>query len=336
MMDDVSFVFQGSCLYNGSYEYVISNIVRVREIYPSSQIILSTWPLDSITNKIISNALNEIDVIVIFNTDPGSLIYRDGNYQWKTNINRMLLSSLNGVRRADRYYVVKLRTDSFLYNNNLKKILSKKYLIDRRFKRESEYSIFDERVINCNLFARDSRSYKPYLFHPGDIMLLGKKEDLLRLFGAPLAEESIFYPIFDFSIFSLMKYVPEQYFWIYCINKSKNRNNIFLGNGHNNKYSKFLSENYYINNFIAFDCNQLGFSWEKYNSKYNNKGKETIYDFTDSLKLNRIYKNKKNSNEYTFFFRTKVLIMKLFYFICYLPLRLRFLRRVVMDLKSRE
>lgn len=334
-MDNVSFVFQGSYLYNRSYECVINNIVRVRKVYPKSQIILSTWSIDNINDEIILNAANEIDVIVIFNPDPGSLIYRDGKHQWKTNINRMLLSSLNGIRRADRYYVVKLRTDSFLYNNNLKKILSKKYLIDKRFERDNEFSIFDERIINCNLFARNSRSYKPYLFHPGDIMLLGKKEDLSKLFSAPLAEENIFNPIFDFSIFSLMKYVPEQYFWVYCINK-KNQGNVFLGNGYSNKYSRVLSEKYYINNFIPFDCNQLGFTWDKYNSKYNNKGKGTIYYFYDWLKLNRIYNYRKNPNEYTCFFGFKVLMMKLFYFICYLPLRFRFLRRVVMDLKSRE
>jgi len=331
-MYQVSFVFQGAFFYDRNND-TLSNIKKVRGIYPHSEIILSTWSLRSDEEEIITQKLKELNVKVIFNKDPGPLIFRDGSYKWVTNINRMIVSTKNGVEAASCEYVVKLRTDSFFINDNLKRIFIHRGLIGSKYKRDKDFSLFSERIINCNLFARHSRSYRPFEFHPGDIMLLGRKDDVLNYFDAPLADESIFDVIFNKSIFSLMSFVPEQYLWVNYI-KKMNTTFDYKGNKENLRDNNFISEKYYINNFIPFSCHQIGFLWPKYSYKYNNKGRGSVYHYNDWVKINEIHNNYKNSN-YSFWFNFKNTSMKWFLFLIYLPLRYRFIRRFLMNLKSR-
>lgn len=331
-MYQVSFVFQGA-FFDDRNNNTLSNIKKVRVLYPRSEIILSTWSLGLDKDKIIIQRLKQIDVKVIFNEDPGALIFRDGNHKWVTNVNRMIVSTKNGVEAASCAYVVKLRTDSFFINDNLKSFFLKREFIGCKYKRDKNFSLFNERIINCNLFARHSRSYRPFDFHPGDIMLLGRKDDMLNYFDAPLADESIFDIIFNKSIFSLMSLVPEQYLWVSYI-KKMNASFDYKGNKEKLKEITFVSEKYYINNFIPFSCQQLGFFWPKYSYKYNNKGRGSIYHYSDWVKINEFHYNHRKS-VYSFFFNFHIIFIKMILFLLYLPLRYRFIRRILMNLKSR-
>ncbi|WP_241602669.1 WavE lipopolysaccharide synthesis family protein [Rosenbergiella nectarea] len=336
-MYQLSFVFQGKVFFDNECREVLKNIQRVRTLYPLSEIILSTWSVDVEKEKYLTSQLKNFNVKVIFSEDPGALIYRDEKYKWVSNINRMLISSKKGIDATSRDYVVKLRTDSYFVNHNLKSLFLNREAINKRYDRDKACSLFTERVINCNLFARHSRSYRPFDFHPGDIMLLGRREDVLQFFDAPIVDESIFEVIFNGAVFSLMHFVPEQHLWVNYI-KSKIPNFNYLGNKSRNKEITLLSEKYYINNFIPFSCDQLGFVWPKYIDKYRSKGEGSIYQFTDWLELNKLfYNNKIKKNEtYNKYYKCKVSIIKLFYFIFYLPLRWAKIRRIIMDLKSRE
>lgn len=332
MMYQVSFVFQG-VFFDDRNDDTLSNIKKVRVIYPRSEIILSTWSLGLDEEKRITQKLKEIDVKVIFNKDPGPLIFRDGSYKWVTNINRMIVSTKNGVEAASRAYVAKLRTDSFFINDNLKSFFLKRELIGHKYNRDREFSLFSERIINCNLFARHSRSYRPFDFHPGDIMLLGRKNDVLNYFDVSLADESIFDVIFNKSIFSLMSLVPEQYLWVSYIKKMNATFN-YNGNKEKSKEITFISEKYYINNFIPLSCQQLGFFWPKYGYKYKNKGNGSIYHYSDWVRINEFHNNHRTST-YRFWFDFKIISIKWILFFLYLPLRYRFIRRILMNLKSR-
>ncbi|MBT0727906.1 hypothetical protein HGT73_11075 [Rosenbergiella australiborealis] len=336
-MHQISFVFQGKVFFDENCTRVIENIAIVRKKYPNSEIIISTWELEADERSLFLKEIKPLNAIVIFNSDPGPLVYREGSYQWVTNINRMIVSSFKGIERSTRDYIVKLRTDSFLYNDNLRKIFSRKKMIDNLFTRSREYSFFEERMINCNLFARHSRSYRSFLFHPGDIMLLGKKSDMYELYCTPLVDRSIFEVTFNYSLFSLMKYVPEQFIWVNYLKKKMNGLQ-FSGNKENSKKLMLLSERLYINNFIPLSCYQLGFIWPKHTTKYKNKGEDTIYQFKDWVILNNIHngKNKNRDVTYPISFNVKVSLMKLWYFILYFPLRWPAIRRVIMDMKSRE
>ncbi|MBT0718358.1 hypothetical protein HGT71_08805 [Rosenbergiella epipactidis] len=333
-MYQLSFVFQGKVDFDNECSEIVRNIQRVRVLYPLSEIILSTWSLGSERENRLLEKLKYLDVNVIFSVDPGPLVYREGSYQWVSNINRMINSTKRGVEAATREYVVKLRTDSYFINRNINKIFLHKSIINNRFDREKKFSLFSERIINCNLFARHSRSYRPFNYHPGDIMMLGKKEDVLNFFSSPDADENLFEIIFNKTIFSLMRLVPEQYLWV---NYIKNRVHDFnyLGNNARGMELTSSSERYYINNFIPFSSEQLGFVWPKYSDKYHNKGRGSIYQFSDWVKINnQFYNNKKRVYGYRFFY--KVVCLKTIYFFFYLPLRWGTLRRIIMQLKSRE
>ena len=333
----LSFVFQGKFFFADNFTSVSENIARVRQLFPNSEIILSTWKVERRKEKIIYESLKNLNIKVIFNQDPGALIYQRGRYRWGTNINRMLVSSLAGIENSTRSYVVKLRTDSYFYNKNIRRILAKKIIIDRRYKRDPNFSIFDERVINCNLMARNSRSYRPFLFHPGDIMLIGRKADLINFYAVPLADKQLFKTVIIGSIFTLLKYVPEQYMWVFCI-KNKTNKLVFTGNDDNSQKSKFLSENYFINNFIPLNCFQLGFNWPKYTTTYRKRGYGSLFFFEDWIALNSQYskKNNSSSDRYTFIYNMKVKLFTFLYFLSYLPLRCKIIRFFIMNLKSRE
>lgn len=340
-MDSLSFVFQGKIHSKNCVDLrLIANLKEVRKIYPKSEIILSTWKVSEETKVILEKLLDKLNIILVFSNDPGPLVLKDKKVRWVTNINRMIISSLNGIKCSSREYVVKLRTDSFFYNRNLASILSKKNLIEKKFLRSKNSSLFSERMINCNLFARHSRSYKPFLFHPGDIMLLGRRQDLIDLFDLPLADNKIFEVIFRFPIFSLMKYVPEQYIWVMYI-KKKIGKEVFLGNDHYNKKLMLLSEEYYINNFVPLNCQQLGFIWTKHKEVYKGKGQDTIYRYKDWESLNLIHGNniKKINNPKRLFSineQCKIKIKKLFYFAIYIFLRAPVIRRAAMKLSLRR
>ena len=333
-MYQLSFIFQGKVDFDNECSEIVENIERVRVLYPLSEIILSTWSLALEKENNLQEKLKYLDVKVIFSVDPGPLVYRDGSYEWVSNINRMINSSKKGVEASTREYVVKLRTDSYFINDNIKRIFLNRCKINKRFNRDENYSLFSERIINCNLFARHSRSYRPFDFHPGDIMMLGKKEDVLNFFSSPVADESLFEVIFNKTIFSLMRLVPEQYLWVNYI-KSRVCNFNYLGNRIRGIEVTSSSERYYINNFIPFSSEQLGFVWPKYSDKYNNKGSGSIYQFSDWIKINnQFYNNKKRVYGYSFIY--KVMFLRIIFFFFYLPLRWGTVRRIIMHLKSRE
>ena len=333
-MRQLSFVFQGKVYFDNDCSEVIENIRRVRVIYPSSEIILSTWSVSLQKEYDLLKKLKDLDVKIIFSADPGPLVYRDKSCEWTSNINRMILSSKNGIECSTRDYVIKLRTDSYFKNDNLRKIFSKRDMINKRYNRDVLYSLFTERIINCNLFARHSRSYRPFDYHPGDIMMLGKKEDVLNFFCSPLADESLFEVIFNKYLFSLMNLVPEQYLWVNYI-KSRVCHFDYIGNKYRGTDITASSEKYYMNNFIPFSCAQLGFVWPKYFYKYKNRGVNSVYQYSDWLLINKkLYKNNPDKI-YGYKFTCRVIFFKIVYFFFYLPLRWGSVRRIIMHLKSR-
>ena len=208
-MENISIIFQGWVLDEGKIcSEVIANLVTTRRHFPHDEIILSTWNLSHKIREELLSHLQPLEVILTESQDPGPLVYQQKKARWITNVNRMIVSSREGIRRARYEKVVKLRTDSQLYRSDIRNILQRRNEDEALFPREPGYALFRQRVVNGNVFARNARGHMPYLFHPGDIFLAGNREDLLDLFDIPLADNSILEVCFCFSIFTLMRYVP--------------------------------------------------------------------------------------------------------------------------------
>lgn len=272
----------------------IRNILRVKRTHPRANIIVSTWEMSAEIKSIFDRISKYFDFSIIYNHDPGPLIYIDKNVKYVCNINRMIFSTYNGLVNCQCDYVIKIRTDSYFINDKIISKAKEIMLSDNVYhKRNTSYCVLEKRVINCNLFARMATGYIPYLFHPGDILFFGLKSDLLSIFSVKLANSDIFEKSSRLILHSLMRYVPEQYIWVSCI-ENHHRKEIYRGNKFYNRRLVEESEQFLVNNFIFYSADELGFVWTKHKSHYKNKGMSSVYDHNDWKRLYAKYIDKSS------------------------------------------
>ena len=204
---DISVVVQGAV----SADITPLCLKSVREFLPEAEIILSTWE-GSRTDGM------DFDQLVC-TPDPGAYDLVNLEFSNKCNVDRQIVSTIEGLKRSRRKYAVKLRSDFLLRSADFLKWF-KKYP-----KSNEQYSFFQQKIIGCELFSRNPRildSGSAYALHPSDIFFFGQTEDLLDLFSIPLtSEEDKFYfadRLMDAGIL-LARFVPEQYLWYYWLRK---------------------------------------------------------------------------------------------------------------------
>ncbi len=291
---------------------------------PQCKFVLSTWEVDENKKSILKDLLGP-DAKVIYNEDPGALSKDIHKHTITTNVNRMIVSTLNGLRNVSTKYVVKMRTDSYIFSDN---ILGKLGGIGS-YARLPSYSLFDSYIVNCNLFARHHESYLPFLFHPGDIMMAGLTKDLITLFDVPLAEKSLIELCYYRYSTCNMTLVPEQFIWLSCLKRNGHNNIRFSSNFEINSFAAKQSENYYMTNFIPYTDKELGFCWPKYINQYKNKGRHTLYIFDDWLYFYStvVLRLKKKKSTYQKLMRPTIFfIMKIIYYFRTFLLKNKFIR----------
>ncbi len=336
-MEKISIIFQGRVTENQKIDMgVIANLATARRHFPRDEIILSTWNMSQILQQELLHQLRPYGIILVENQDPGPLVYQQKNARWMTNVNRMIISSREGIRRATCDRVVKLRTDSRLYRADIRDILHRRQEEEQRFPRDPQFALFRQRVINGNVFARNARGHMPYLFHPGDIFMAGDRQDLLDLFTIPLADSSIFEVCFCFSIFTLMRYVPEQYLWVTYIEKVSG-NVGFPGNTVSSEALREKSEKYYVNNFIPYPGEMLGFCWRKHHQIYKSKGMSSVYRLEDWRSLQRKEQPQGIWRQCCVkALRVKVFALRVGLWMKFLPLHLAFVRSIAIRVYGRR
>ncbi|TAA46008.1 WavE lipopolysaccharide synthesis family protein [Corallincola spongiicola] len=151
----------------------VRSLASVRKHLPGAHILLSTWkgqPTEGL----------DFDELLL-NDDPGPNInrYRADGSADKTNNNRQLVSTLNGLKQVKTRYAMKLRSDNFLTSDACKKL-------QQKFpKRADECCFLKERVVVNNTFTRDYAKGLPVVFHACDFFYFGLTEDLLALWDIP-------------------------------------------------------------------------------------------------------------------------------------------------------
>lgn len=210
---DISVVVQGAV----DKENTPRCLRSLRKYLPNAEVILSTWE---------GTDTSGLDYdIVLYNEDPGG--WRDGRTDIPNNLNRQLVSSKNGIKAASRKYCVKIRSDIIFRSSRFLTYF------DKFPKRDSEYQVFQERVIFCSYFFKRYLGEAQYTVHPvpfhmSDWFAFGLREDILMLFDIPLAEEpentnylnihKIHTARIDMFGAS-HQYAPEQYIFLKCIQK---------------------------------------------------------------------------------------------------------------------
>lgn len=281
---DISIVIQGPILGEEEvhFEKKITQRVclNIRKNLPNAEIIISTWEGSNIDNLIYDK--------IIFNKDPGPILMTLNGKIRNNNTNRMITSTINGLKQASRKYVIKMRSDLYFENLNFLKYF-KKYS-----KRENK-GILNSRILT--LSANNYRRSSDIIFTLNDWFMFGEKEDIIKVWDIPLQEEKKLYkeenklPEFEKNL------VGEDYVWSSFLKKddffkkilNKYKFKIPITEENVNFYEKSLAE--YV---IIYNGKDLGINSYKYfNKNYVRRdfAKASCYTHMEWLKLQKKYIN---------------------------------------------
>ena len=264
--EDISVVVQGSI------DKVNTPIClkSIRKYLPGAEIILSTWEDSNVEGL-------DYDILVL-NKDPGACLC-DKAQKIYNNVNRQILSTKNGLKKATKKYAIKIRSDMKITGTNFLTYFKKFE------KRCDECKILKERVIINNLYCANPYETS-FLFHISDWIFFGLTDDILNIWDIPLETEDVALyfkihnrPVLDIIKTWLFQYIPEQYIWISFLKKNKIDFDFKYYTDINNKNLR-LSELSFANNIVILNYEQFGIKFLKYDPyKWDYKNQYNIYDF---------------------------------------------------------
>lgn len=211
--EDISIVVQGPILKESGYK-ITSELTkficeRLKELLPKSELILSTWQGEDITGINYDK--------VVLSLDPGGTWFNYNDFDHLNNCNRLIVSTLAGLKLATRKYVLKVRSDLFLVSKNFLNYFYRFPLYNE------EYKFVNNRIIAFSLNTLHGHKTSMFTmerpFHISDWAYFGYKNDLINLYDIPLVEEPEFSqwflkrckPFYDIEPWRLWKMPPEQY-----------------------------------------------------------------------------------------------------------------------------
>lgn len=280
-LKDITFVVQGT-VSGKSFDkeknrYTYLCLKSIRKHFPDSIIILSTWKGEDV---------NDLDFdLLIQSDDPGISMLGD----FTQNCFRQIISSVEGLKKVNTKYSVKVRSDIIFKNSNFIKYFEK--YNDLAF--DNEYKILKKRVsmlLPCN----PKRRLK-FPYNAADWFYFGLAEDVLNIFDIPLKKGNFILKHEhdnNKEKTCISPYSGEQYIWFGFISKYKNINFKYLRDISNNNIQE--SEKYFANNSILISAKMAGINSLKYPN--------AIYAQIPCLSDNGIYtwtEYKKMLNKYT-------------------------------------
>lgn len=258
-------------------------LASIRRHLPNAEIILSTWnnePIDGL----------DYDILVLNETPQALLLDNYSSKKIYNNLNRQLLSTQEGLKKATKKYTLKLRSDLILENTNFLENFNKFP------KRIEEYKLFEHKIIVPMLLTRyyynNGKTRIKMPFHISDWCFFGLTSDIKKYFeNTPLVEEPEFTKYFQLeenknkkNPYGKLKhkFAPEQYFAISAFSRAFNDINMEDAADFNDelmlKYQKSL-----VNNFIVLDFKHSGIYLNKYpfsrNEKYIGDQFIDLYNF---------------------------------------------------------
>lgn len=271
----------------------------IRKYLPDAEIILSTWEGADIDGL-------DFDVLVE-NKDPGTVLI--DTYKSKkiyNNINRQLLSTQEGLKKANRKYVLKLRSDLILTGINFLKYF------DEYQARGENYNLFEHKVLIPILFTRYKLKlcgcHKRYEmpFHISDWWFFGLRSDIETYFAdTSLVLEPEFTLHFSLDEHKQKdnpycrakhKFAPEQYYCYSCFNRKFK--DIYMEDASDSspelmqKFKECL-----LNNFIILDFSQSGIYLNKYSfSKFEKFIGDQYIDLYNQYRFQKDYKEICDNN----------------------------------------
>ncbi|MDB4793478.1 WavE lipopolysaccharide synthesis family protein [Methylacidiphilales bacterium] len=244
--DELSVIVQGPIWPDSTRQSLRS----IRTHLPGAEIVLSTWEGENVREL-------DYDVLVL-SEDPGPIKTKASK---ASNLNRLLWSTKQGLKKATRPYGLKFRTDLKLHGSGILSYfgLFPSYL--------EEYKIFHERVVISSTLTWRTTRYPSGLYHPSDLFGLGRMEDLARWWSAPLfsfedrarfENEAVLISEYPDSV-PLDETTSEQYIWLSALQRTRNVSLSINPAPHDFRQDLLL----FLNNFIAVELRRVDIEWLK-------------------------------------------------------------------------
>lgn len=145
----------------------------IRKNFRKSKIVLSTWH---------GSKIDDLDFdYLILSKDPGAEYNYFYDKEIKNNVNRQIISSLNGLKKVNTKYVVKTRSDNIFINSNLLRYISNYRNTNNRFNFSKERILVMSNLITIN----PNKNLKLAL-HPSDFIVAGLSDDIRNYFDIPI------------------------------------------------------------------------------------------------------------------------------------------------------
>lgn len=253
-------------------------IETIRRYLPEAEVILSTWEGSDLRGL-------KVDHLVL-NADPGSVVCNIGARPISYNVNRQIVSSLNGIRTATRPFVVKVRSDMEFTGSGFLELPSRFPIRTDRMK------VFQDRIVTCTVPSQSVRR-RGLVLSPSDWFQFGRREDLLLLWDIPLDENAQTARYFashprpspDRLRHFIYRYLPEQYIFLQCLKKVAPVELEHLGES--TRELRKLTELLFANNYIMADEQSLGVHFRKY--RHNASSRCGYMTFSEWQWLYRCY-----------------------------------------------
>lgn len=268
---DITVVIQGStrAQFQGR-SCVEATVESIKKVLPKASIIISTWAGEVVFDLGVQK--------VIYNIDPGAKTRDCTPNSRPNNVNRQIVSTINGLREVKTKYAMKLRSDFLLLGDEFLKYYKKV----SKLKTDSDYQIFSSRVL-CAMFGTRKPMAKHYNlpFHVADFWTFGLTEDLIKLYDIALVTDEEFeWFMVDRGIkpdtWAKNRYNAEQSIWINCLKKQgvevKCEYSTHLSAEIVEQSDRFLANNFYP---IAFKKIEL------LPQKKNLRSKEALSAYSD-------------------------------------------------------
>jgi hypothetical protein len=278
---DITIVVQGP-YYPKITPKVLNNILIN---FKDSELILSTYKNEKIDNQFKKNfkiVYNKILPDIMQSLNPNIPIY--------FNYFRHIRSSLNGIRKSSKKYVLKTRSDVLFNNTNFLNYFDKFKFVDKK------NVILKKKVLISSHYTIDPRKL-PLPFHFSDWFFFGLKSDLIKIFNQNyMSKENKKVPDwflnkkkpkFFFNEYS-SKFRSEQILTLNFLRKYK-KINIRHAYDHNFK-NIILTEKILASNFVVLNPNLISISSMKHPSFANTQDLLFFNELVTFKKWQKLYK----------------------------------------------
>lgn len=205
----ITFVVQGPVCTKNGRNLTLESLNSIRACFPRSTIVFSTdtgMSIDDLPFDILVETQTE-DLRVIENDRVGNIM----------PANLQIATTIAGLRAVKTEYAIKIRSDMFLENRNLLRLIGNR---PKRVKTPG-LTLTDELVLVLNWSTVDPRRYLKLAHHPSDLLYAGKTSDLLAIWDVPRYPvefmrwfENVPYPVGAQHGGSLVRYRCEAWIWM--------------------------------------------------------------------------------------------------------------------------